>query len=156
MAGNVESRMKEKGVVLLDAPTPVANYVPYVQTGNLVFVSGQGTFKDGKLEYLGKLGREFTVEEGYQAARICALNVLAQLHKACGGDLDRVTRVVKLGGFVNSMPDFLDQPKVINGASDLFVEVFGDIGRHARFAVGMPALPGDIAVEVDGVFEIRS
>lgn len=156
MAGNVEARMKEKGIELLDAPTPMANYVPYVQTGNLVFVSGQGTNKNGKLEYLGKLGREFTVDEGYQAARICALNVLAQLNKACGGDLDRVTRVVKLSGFVNSMPDFLDQPKVINGASDLFVEVFGDIGRHARFAVGTPVLPGDIAVEVDGVFEIRS
>ncbi len=156
MAGVVESRMTENGIELLDAPTPAANYVPYVQTGNLVFVSGQGTFKDGKLEYIGKLGREFSVDDGYQAARICALNVLAQLHKACGGDLDRVTRVVKVSGFVNSMPDFLDQPQVINGASDLFVEVFGDIGRHARFAVGMPVLPGDIAAEVDGIFEIRS
>ena len=155
MSGMVEARLKELGIEIVDAPAPLANYVPYTVSGNIVFVSGQGTLQDGKLRYIGKLGREFTIEDGYQAARICALNVLAQLRNACGGDLDRVTRVLKISGFVNSMPDFTAQPKVVNGASDLFVEVFGDIGRHARFAVGAPVLPDDIAVEVDGIFEIR-
>jgi enamine deaminase RidA (YjgF/YER057c/UK114 family) len=155
MSGTKE-RLKALGIELPAGPAPIANYVPYVVTGNLVFVSGQGTFKDGKLQYIGKLGREFGIEEGQQAARLCAINVLAQLAKACGGDLDRVTRVVKLGGFVNSTPDFTAQPKVLNGASDLFVAVFGEFGRHARFAVGAPSLPDDIAVEVDGVFEIRA
>ena len=155
MPKNIEDRLKELGIVLAEPPIPVANYVPYAVTGNLVFVSGQGTLQDGQLRYIGKLGREFGIDEGYAAARICAINILAQLKSACGGDLSRVTRVVKVCGFVNSMPDFLDQPKVINGASDLFVDVFGDIGRHARYAVGAPVLPDDIAVEVDGTFEIR-
>lgn len=156
MSGRVANRLKELGIEIADAPAPLANYVPYTVSDNLVFVSGQGTFKDGRLQYIGKLGREFTIEDGYRAARICAENVLAQLHKACDGDLDRVTRVLKVSGFVNSMPDFTAQPKVINGASDLFVEVFGDLGRHARFAVACPVLPDDIAVEVDGIFEIRA
>ena len=155
MSGIVEARLTELGIEIIDAPSPAANYVPYTISGNLVLVSGQGTMQDGELQYIGKLGREFAVEDGYQAARICAINILAQLRNACGGDLDRVTRVLKISGFVNSMPDFTAQPKVVNGASDLFVEVFGEIGRHARFAVGAPVLPDDIAVEVDGIFEIR-
>ena len=155
MPGIVEARLRELGIEIADAPSPAANYVPYTTSGNLVFVSGQGTLRDGELRYIGKLGREFTIDEGYQAARICAVNVLAQLRNACGGDLDRVTRVLKICGFVNSMPDFTAQPKVVNGASDLFVEVFGEIGRHARIAIGAPVLPDDIAVEVEAIFEIR-
>lgn len=156
MAGIVDARLEELGVVIPEAPVPIANYVPYKVSGNLVFVSGQGTLVDGELKYIGKLGNKLTVEDGYQAARICALNILAQLKQACGGDLDRVKEVVKISGFVNSAPDFLAQPKVVNGASDLFVEIFGEKGLHARFAVGAPVLPDDIAVEVDGIFEINS
>ena len=155
MTGIVEARLKNSGIEIMQAPVPVANYIPFTISGNFVFVSGQGTLLDGELRYIGKLGRDFTVEDGYQAARLCAVNVLAQLRAACDGDLDRVTRVLRIGGFVNSMPDFTAQPKVVNGASDLFVEVFGEIGRHARTAVGVPTLPDDIAVEVDAFFEIR-
>ena len=155
MTGTVETRLKSLGIEILQAPVPVANYVPFTVSGNLVFVSGQGTLVDGELQYIGKLGRDFTVEDGYRAARLCAVNVLAQLRTACDGDLDRVTRVLRVGGFVNSMPDFTAQPKVVNGASDLFVEAFGEIGRHARTAIGVPSLPDDIAVEVDAFFEVR-
>lgn len=155
MTGTVETRLKSLGIEILQAPVPVANYVPFTVSGNLVFVSGQGTLVDGELQYIGKLGRDFTVEDGYRAARLCAVNVLAQLRAACDGDLDRVTRVLRVGGFVNSMPDFTAQPKVVNGASDLFVEAFGEIGRHARTAIGVPSLPDDIAVEVDAFFEVR-
>lgn len=155
MTGTVEARLRELGIEIAAAPPPAANYVPFTVSGNVVFVSGQGTLVNGELQYVGKLGREFTLEDGYQAARLCAINVLAQLRAACEGDLDRVTRVLRLGGFVNSMPDFTAQPKVVNGASDLLVEVFGEIGRHARTAIGVPVLPDDIAVEVDGIFEIR-
>ena len=156
MTSKVEARLKDLGVVVPEGPTPIANYVPFTVSGTTAYISGQGTFKDGKLQFIGKLGREFTIEEGQQAARLCAVNVLAQLRKACGGDLDRVVRVLRVGGFVNSMPDFTQQPKVINGASDLFVEAFGEAGRHARTAVGVPVLPDDIAVEVDAIFEIRA
>lgn len=155
MTGTVETRLKSLGIEILQAPVPVANYVPFTVSGNLVFVSGQGTLVDGELQYIGKLGRDFTVEDGYRAARLCAVNVLAQLRAACDGDLDRVTRILRVGGFVNSMPDFTAQPKVVNGASDLFVEAFGEIGRHARTAIGVPSLPDDIAVEVDAFFEVR-
>lgn len=154
MSGTIDARLAELGITLPEAAAPAANYVPYVVTGNLVHVAGQVTLKDGKLEFVGKVGRDFGVDEGYQAARLCGLNLIAQAKAACGGDLDRVVRVVKLGGFVNGTTDFTDQPKVVNGASDLMVEVFGDAGRHARFAVGAPALPFDVAVEVDGIFEI--
>ena len=155
MTGTVEARLRELGIKTVAAPPPAANYAPFTVSGDLVFISGQGTSVNGELQYVGKLGREFTLEDGYQAARLCAINVLAQLRAACDGDLDRVARVLRLGGFVNSMPDFTAQPKVVNGASDLFVEVFGETGRHARTAIGVPALPDDIAVEVDGIFEIR-
>ncbi len=154
MAGTVDQRLSDLGITLPDPAAPAANYIPYVISGNLVFVSGQITMVDGELKYVGKVGDDFGIEEGYQAARICAINLLAQLKIACGGDLDRVRRVVKLGGFVNCRPDFTDQPKVINGASDLMGEVLGDAGKHARFAVGAPSLPLGIAVEVDGIFEI--
>ena len=154
MASNVDARLKDLGITIPDAPAPAANYVPYTVTGNLVFVSGQVPFVDGKLTATGRIGEDATPEDGYEQARICAINLIAQVKAACGGNLDRVRRVVKLGGFVASADDFNGQPGVINGASDLMVEVFGDAGRHARFAVGTNALPLGCIVEIDGVFEI--
>ena len=154
MAGAIDARLKELGLEIAAPAAPVANYVGYVKTGNLVFVSGQITLKDGQIQYQGKLGADVSLEDGQAAARLCAINVIAQLKAACDGDLDRVQRIVKLGGFVNSTPEFADQPKVINGASDLMVEVFGDKGRHARAAVSAGALPMQVAVEVDCVAEI--
>ncbi len=154
MAGQIDARLKELGIEIAVPAAPVANYVGYVQTGNLVFVSGQVTIQGGEFKHQGKLGAGISVEEGQAAARLCATNIIAQLKAACGGDLDRVQRIVKLGGFVNSTPEFTDQPKVINGASDLMVEVFGDKGRHARAAVSAGSLPLGVAVEVDAVVEI--
>jgi enamine deaminase RidA (YjgF/YER057c/UK114 family) len=154
MAGTVEQNLAAQGIVLPAPKAPVANYVPFVRSGNLLFVSGQVCFDaDGKLIAKGKLGAGVSVEEGAAAARGCGINLLAQV-KAAIGDLDKVVRVVRLGGFVNSAPDFLDGPKVLNGASDLMVAVFGDKGRHARTTVGVAALPSDAAVEVEGVFEV--
>ena len=154
MAGTVEQRLTEMGVALPNPAAPAANYIPFITTGNMIFVSGQITILNGELHYLGKVGDTLNVDDGYKAARICAINLIAQVKEACFGDLDRVTQVVKLGGFVNCTPDFTDQPKVINGASDLISEAFGDSGKHARFAVGASSLPLGVAVEVDGVFEI--
>ena len=148
-----EARLKELGVTLPDAPAPVANYVGFVQTGNLVHVSGQISSNEAG-PITGKLGADLSVEQGAEAAKRCAISLLAQAKKACGGDLDRVVRLVKLVGFVNSTPDFTDQPKVINGASDFFVAVLGDKGRHARAAVSANALPLGVAVEIDAIFEI--
>ena len=142
-------------IKLPDAPAPAANYVPYVCTGNQVFVSGQVPWVGGERNFVGKVGVEFSVEDGQAAARVVALNIIAQVKAACGGDLDRVVRCVKLGGFVNCPGDFHDHPKVINGASDLMVEIFGNAGRHARFAIGASALPFNVAVEIDAVFEVR-
>jgi enamine deaminase RidA (YjgF/YER057c/UK114 family) len=154
MAGTVEQKLAAQGIVLHEPPTPVANYVGFVRTGNLLFVSGQVCVApDGKLIAKGKLGGGVTVEQGNAAARGCAINLLAQI-KAALGDLDKVVRVVRLGGFVNSAPDFLDGPKVLNGASDLMVAAFGDKGRHARTTVGVASLPADAAVEVEGLFEV--
>ncbi|MEQ8348249.1 MAG: RidA family protein [Sneathiellaceae bacterium] len=155
MAGTVDARLKELGIVLPDAPAPAANYVPFTLEGGILYVSGQVPFRDGRIAYSGKVGIDLPVEEGQAAARTCAINVLAQARAACGGDLDRVKRVLKLGGFVNAGPDFADHPKVINGASDLMVEVFGDAGRHARFAVGAGSLPLNCAVEVEAIFALR-
>lgn len=155
MAGQIELRLKELGIELPEAASPAANYIPFVVTGKLVFISGQITLLDGKIVHQGRIGDDLTVDDGYQAARLCGLNLLAQLKAAAGGDLDNVSRVVKLGGFVNSVPTFTDQPEVINGASDLMVEVFGDSGKHARFAVSAGALPRNVAVEVDGIFELK-
>ncbi len=153
MAGKIDARLAELGIALPKAPTPAANYVPFVVTGNLVFIAGQIPFADGGM-ITGKLGQDADIETGRRAARACAINILAQLRAACGGDLDRVRRIVKLGGFVNATPDFTDAPEVINGASDLIVEIFGDAGRHARFAVCAASLPRGVAVEIDAVVEI--
>jgi len=151
----IESNLERLGIELPDAPAPAANYVPWVKTGNLVFISGQVTMGANGLEYQGKVGKDLGVEEGQAAARLCAINLLAQLRSACDGDIERVRRCVKLGGFVNSTTDFKNHPQVINGASDLLVEVLGDRGKHARFAVGAGSLPFNVAVEVDAVFEIQ-
>jgi enamine deaminase RidA (YjgF/YER057c/UK114 family) len=154
MSGRIDTRLKELSITLPKATPPVASYVPYVISGNLVFISGQVTFGPQGLEYIGQLGKEFTVEEGQAAARLCALNVIAQLREACGGNLDRVTRCVKVTGFVNAIQGFAQHPEVINGASDTIVQVFGDMGRHARAAVGAGSLPRNVAVEVEAIFEI--
>lgn len=154
MAGTVEQNLAAQGITLPQPTAPVANYVPFVRSGNLLFISGQVCYgADGKLIAKGKLGAGVSVEDGAAAARGCAINLLAQV-KAAIGDLEKVVRVVRLGGFVNSAPDFLDGPKVLNGASDLMVAVFGNKGRHARTTVGVSALPADAAVEVEGIFEI--
>jgi enamine deaminase RidA (YjgF/YER057c/UK114 family) len=152
----IEARLKELGIELPKAAVPVGSYVPYVVTGTLIFVSGQITLKDGAPQYLGKLGGTVSLDEGYQAARLCGLNLIAQAKAACDGNLDLIARVVKLSGFVNCTPDFTDQPKVVNGASDLMVEVFGERGRHARAAVGAPSLPLGVSVEVEAVFEMAA
>ena len=149
---SIENRLTELGITLPDAPAPAANYVPFVQTGNLVFISGQISQNEAGL-ITGKLGDSMSVEQGAEAARRCGQALIAQL-KAAIGDLDRVKRVVKLTGFVNSTPDFTDQPKVVNGCSDLMVQVFGDAGRHARAAVSAPSLPLGVSVEIEAVFEI--
>ncbi|MBY0511510.1 MAG: RidA family protein [Rhodospirillaceae bacterium] len=154
MAGKIEAHIKSLGLTLPQASAPVANYVPYVRTGNLVFVSGQLPLQDGAVKYTGLVGGDVSADDGYQAAKLCALNLIAQVKAACDGDLDRVKRVVKLTGFVAAGAQFTDQPKVINGASDLMVEVFGDAGRHSRAAVGAPSLPRGAAVEVEAVFEV--
>ena len=156
MSGRIEARLEELGITLPQPAAPAANYVPFVVCGNLVFVSGQITVWNGELRHIGTVGADLSVEVGAAAARLCGLNLIAQVKAACDGDLDRVRRCVKLGGFVNCTAEFRDQPKVVNGASDLMVEVFGEAGRHARFAVGAPSLPLGVAVEVDGVFEIET
>lgn len=152
--GKIETRLADLGITLPVPAKPVANYVGWVKTGNLVFTAGQVTLADGKFQYQGKVGGEISVEDANKAARLCAINILAQLREACGGDLDRVVRIVKLVGFVNAVPAFTDHPKVINGASDLMVEVFGDAGKHARSAVGAGSLPLNVAVEVEAIAEI--
>ena len=154
MAGDVDAKLAELGLSLPDAPAPAANYVPYVQVGNLLHVSGQVPIRDGAF-VTGKLGDTMDVDDGAKAAEICALSLLAQVRAACGGDLSKLVRVVKLVGFVNSTLDFGDQPKVVNGASDLMVNVLGERGRHARSAVSAASLPFGVAVEVEGIFEIQ-
>lgn len=150
----IEKRLAELGVSLPDAPAPAANYVPFVVTGNQLFISGQvSQNEDGLIK--GRLGEDLAVEQGAEAAKRCAISLLAQLKKACGGDFDRVSRAVKLVGFVNSTPDFIDQPKVINGASDFLVAVLGDAGRHARSAVSAVSLPLGVAVEIEAIFELK-
>jgi enamine deaminase RidA (YjgF/YER057c/UK114 family) len=151
----VDARLQELGIELPEPSAPGANYVPFVRTGDLLFLTGQLSQWNGERRFVGKLGREFAVAEGQQAARLCALNLIAHLRAALDGNLDRVVRTVRLAGYVNSTPDFTGQSQVVNGASDLFVEVFGDAGRHARMAVGVSALPYDVAVEMEGVFEVR-
>jgi len=154
MSGTFETRLAELGVTLPDAPAPAANYVPYVQVGDTVYVSGQVPLgPDGFIT--GKLGDDMDVDAGASAARTCAIALLAQVKAACGGDLDRLVRVVKLTGFVNSTANFGDQPKVINGASDFMVEALGDAGRHSRSAVSAASLPFGVAVEIEGIFQVK-
>lgn len=155
--GKINQRLKELGLELPSAPAPAANYVPVLRTGNLVFIAGQVCFgADGTLaeRHKGKLGGEVSDEMGREAARLCGINILAQL-KAEVGDLDKVSRCVRLGGFINATPDFAALPPIMNGASDLMVEVFGDAGRHVRSTVGVAELPFDCAVEVEAIFEVR-
>jgi enamine deaminase RidA (YjgF/YER057c/UK114 family) len=153
MSGKIEARLAELKIELPKAAAPVANYVPVVVMGKTVYTSGQVTVLNGEFKYIGKLGKEFTVEDGQQAARLCGLNVIAQV-KAAIGDLDKVKRVCKLTCFVNSVSEFTDQPKVANGVSDLMVEVFGEAGKHARSAVGVNVLPLNVACEVEAILEI--
>lgn len=152
--GRIDARLAELGITLPAAPAPAANYVPFVKSGSHVYISGQiSQTAEGLTK--GRLGDGMTVEAGAAAARSCGLSILAQLRVACDGDLDRVVRAVKLTAFVNSTPDFTEQPKVVNGCSDLMVEVLGDAGRHARSAVSAPSLPLGVAVEIDAIFEVR-
>jgi len=153
MAEDINTKLAELGVTLPDAPSPAANYVPFVVVGDMVYVSGQiSNYADGLI--CGKLGADMSIGDAQAAARTCALYLLAQVRAACGGDLNRLVKVVKLGGFVNSTQDFTDHPKVVNGASDFLVELLGDRGRHARAAVGCASLPLGVAVEIEGIFQI--
>jgi enamine deaminase RidA (YjgF/YER057c/UK114 family) len=154
MTGRIEARLRDLEITLPTPPVPVASYVPTVTSGNLVFVSGQVTFTPEGLKYVGTVGRDLTVEDGKAAARLCAINVVAQAKAACGGDLDRVKRCVKLTVFVNAAPDFTQHPEVANGASDLLVDIFGEAGKHARAALGAGSLPRGVACEVEALFEI--
>ncbi len=151
---SVEARLERLGIKLPTPPAPVASYVPFVISGNSVFVSGQVTLAPDGLKYVGVVGRDVTLEDGKAAARLCALNAIAQLKHACGGDLEKVKQIVKLTVYVNAAPGFTQHPEVANGASDLLVDVFGDRGKHARSAVGAGSLPRNVAVEVDAVVEI--
>lgn len=161
MPGQIEARLAELGITLPPAAAPLANYVPFnrVPFGAgtlLVVVSGQVPLEDGRIAVTGKLGGGLTPDQGRAAARTCFLNVLAQLGAACDGNLDRVTKIIRLGGFIACTPEFTQHAPVMNGASDLAVEIFGDAGRHARTTIGVPSLPGDAAVEVEGMFEIAA
>lgn len=151
----INKQLEHLGIILPQPIAPIANYVPFVRTGNQIFISGQLPIQDGEVKFVGKLGEDISVEDGQKAARICAINILANLNVACGGDLDQVVRCVKLGIFVNAVPDFANHPAVANGASDLMVEVFGEKGKHARFAMGAGSLPREVAVEVDAIFEVK-
>ena len=155
MSANAAKKIEELGYELPPSVMPAANYIPYTISGNLVFVSGTLPMKDGKPQDIGKVGKEFTIEQGQQTARLCGINILAHVKAACGGNLDRVKKLVRMGIFVASAPGFTDQPKVANGVSDMMVEIFGDAGKHARFAVGVSELPFGVSVEVDGTFEIE-
>ena len=154
MTSAIERRLAAEGLELPRAAAPAANYVPYVISGRLVLIAGQMPFEDGRVAVVGRLGDDVSMAEGQRAARLCALNLLAQAKAACGGDLDRLGRCLKLGGFVSCTPDFADHPEVVNGASDLIVLAMGEAGRHARFAVGCPSLPRAAAVEVEAIFEL--
>jgi enamine deaminase RidA (YjgF/YER057c/UK114 family) len=153
---HIEGRLAELGYTLPDSPVPKANYVPARLVGNLLFIAGQIPTANGEDQYVGKVGRDLPLEEGQAAARLCALNMLSQVRTALGGSFERLVGCVKLSGFVNCEPEFGQQPQVINGASDLIVQVLGESGKHARFAVGANSLPRNVAVEIDGIFEIRS
>ena len=151
MAHDMEQRLEELGIALPAPNAPGGSYVPFVVVGQVIYLAGQVARVDGRMRYVGKVGRDLTADEGQAAARICALNLLTQLRVACEGDLDRVARCVRLTGYVNCVPEFTDPPVVINGASDLIVEVFGERGKHARTAIGVATLPTDSAVEVEAI-----
>ena len=153
MAGKVEARLKDLGITLPPAPAPAANYLPYVRSGALVFIAGQIPVSEGVVRYAGLASQDVSMDDAYQAARLCGINIITQAKAACGGDLDKVTRVVSLSGFVAAPATFTDHAKVLNGVSDLMVEVFGDIGRHSRGAFGSPSLPRNCTVEVAAVIE---
>ncbi len=154
MAGEIEKKLRELGITLPSPMAPIATYVPFVRSGDLVFVSGQIPAVDGKIAVTGKVGEGLSIEQGQQAARLCFINVLVHLKSAAGGDLDQVLQVVRLGGFIAAPSSFTQHAQVMNGASDLAVAVFGAAGRHARTTIGVPSLPADAAVEVDGIFRI--
>lgn len=156
MTGRVEARLLQLGIALPKPGAPVAAYTPYVVSGNLVFISGQGPIGPNGLEWRGKCGAAIDLSQAQQAAKLTALNLLAQLRAACDGDLDRVRRCVRIEGFVNATPDFTQHPAVINGASDLIVEILGEAGIHSRYAVGAGSLPFDMTVEIAGIFEIET
>ena len=154
-AQTADDKIKELGLQLPPASKPIANYVKYVRTGNLIFLAGHGPTKADGTNIMGKVGKELTIEQGYEAAKITALSLIATLKDALGGDLGKVKRIVKVNGYVNCLPDFTEQPKVINGCSDLLVQIFGEKGKHARAAMGMVALPMNIAVEIEMVVEVE-
>jgi len=155
MTGSIDARLAELGISIPDVPKPVAAYIPFVQSGNLIFISGQISRRADGTSFTGKLGDSVSVEDGYQAARVSGINIIAVAKAACDGDLDRVRRIIRLGGYVNSTPDFTDHPAVINGASELMAEVFGpEVSAHSRAAVGMSSLPLGVAVEIDAIIEI--
>lgn len=153
---NAALKLQEQGIILPEVSLPLANYVPCNISGNTLYVSGQLPMENGKPQFIGKVGREFTIEEGQACARLCTINILAHVNKVLGGDLGRIAKLIRLGVFVNAPDDFMDHPKVANGASDLMVELFGDAGKHARFAVGVSGLPFGVAVEVDATFELKA
>ena len=150
-----EENIKQLGIVIPDMPSPLANYVPYKVSDNVVYVSGQGPVKNGELKFKGKVGEDITIEDGIKAAELCCINIIAALKKSINSDWNRLDSFLKLGGFVNCNNNFYDQPKIINGASDLLVNIFGDQGRHARFAVGSNTLPMNISVEIDAIIKIK-
>ncbi|MBE9141333.1 RidA family protein [Nodosilinea sp. LEGE 07088] len=154
MTSAIDQKLQALGIELPTPSAPGANYVPTVRTGNLLLITGQLSQWNGERRFVGKLGREFSVEEGQQAARLCALNLVAHAREALGGNLDHVVRCLRVAGYVNSMPEFTGQSQVINGASDLFVQVFGKAGRHTRMAIGVAALPYGVAVEVEALLEV--
>ena len=153
---NIDKRLKELNIILENPSSPAANYIPYSIVGNLVFISGQLPFKKGSIPITGIVGEDVSIDNAIEMAELCALALISQLKEACNGNLDNVKKVVKLGGFVASSKDFSDQPKVINGASDMMVKIFGDQGKHSRFAVGVASLPRNVPVEVEGIFEIKN
>ncbi len=155
MSSQIEERLRELGLSLPAAAAPAANYVPWTRSGDTLYIAGQLPFENGRLEIKGQVGEAVSLEDGKRAARLCALNILAQAKAALEGDLDRVVRCLKLGAFVAAGPSFADHPQVVNGASDLMVAALGDAGKHARFAVGVSSLPLSSAVEIDAIFEVR-
>lgn len=155
MPAQIEKRLAELKIELPNPVLPVANYVPSIRSGDLLFISGQVSQWNGESRFIGKLGADISIEQGKEAAKLCALNILAQAKHALQGDLDRIVQIVRLCGYVNASPDFINQPQVINGASDLMVEIFGEIGRHSRSAIGVNSLPRGVSVEIDAVFNVR-